>query len=90
MISTASRAIGVADRLDSGQCAAAREDGHPREERLLVRVERRVAPVDRAAQRLLAGGQVARAAGEDAQAVRQPFEERLGREQFRSAPPPTR
>ena len=58
------------------------EDRDPREERLLDRVEEVVAPVDRAAQRLLAGRQVARPAGQDREALPQPREEGLRREQL--------
>ena len=46
--------ICVADRLRRLERAAAREDGEPREEPLLVLVEQLVAPLDRRAQRLLA------------------------------------
>ena len=47
--------------------AAAGEDGQPPEERLLRSVEQVVAPGDGVAQRLLAGRQVARAAGQQRQ-----------------------
>ena len=74
----------AADRLGGLERAAADEDGEPREERLLVRPEQRVAPVDRRAQRLLARGQVARAAGEQVEALLEPGEQRLRREQLRA------
>ena len=76
--------IAAADGLGRGERAAAGEDGEAREERLLVGAEQVVAPVDRRAERLLAGGQVARAAGEEVEALLEPGEQRLGREQLRT------
>ena len=58
------------------------EDGEAREERLLVGAEQVVAPVDRRAERLLARGQVARAAGEEVEALLEPGEQRLRGEQL--------
>jgi hypothetical protein len=49
---------------------------------LLVFAQQVVAPVDRAANGLLAGRQVARAAGEERQRVCQAGQQRLGREQL--------
>ncbi len=60
------------------------EDGEAREERLLVGAEQVVAPVDRRAERLLARGQVAWAAGEEVEALLEPGEQRLRREQLRA------
>ena len=61
--------VAAADRLGGLERAAADEDGEAREQRLLVGAEQLVAPVDRRAQRLLALGQVARAAGEELEAA---------------------
>ena len=76
--------LAAADGLGGVERAAAGEDGEAREERLLVRAEQVVAPVDRRAERLLAGGQVARAAGEEVEALLEPREQRLRREQLRA------
>ena len=47
--------------------------------------EQVVAPVDRRAQRLLAGRQVARPGAEEVEALLEPGEQRLGREQLRAS-----
>ena len=73
----------VAHRLGRLGATAAGEDGEPREDRPLVRVEQLVTPVDRRPQRLLALREVARAADEDAQPSLQPGAKRLGREHAR-------
>ena len=64
---------GVADGLGRLERAAAGEDREAPEQRLLGRRQQVVAPVDRAAQRLLALRQVARAAG---QQLEPPFDAR--------------
>jgi hypothetical protein len=51
--------VGSADFLRRLERAAAREDGQPREEPLLVFVQQIVAPLDRRPQRRLAGISVA-------------------------------
>ena len=60
------------------ELAAADEHGEPREQPPLALVEQVVAPGDRAAQRLLALRQVARAGRQDAELVLEPLEDRLG------------
>ncbi len=72
----------TADGLGGGERAAAGEDGEAREECLLVRAEQVVAPVDRRAERLLARGHVPWAAGEEVEALLEPGEQRLRREQL--------
>ena len=76
--------VAAADGLGGVERAAAVEDGEAREERLLVGAEQVVAPVDRRAERLLARGQVAWAAGEEVEALLEPGEQRLRREQLRA------
>jgi len=57
----------LADLLDGVERATDGEDGQPAEQPLLGRVEQRMAPGDRLPQRLLAGRQVTRAVGEQAE-----------------------
>ena len=71
-----------ADRLGAVELAAADEDRQPGEQAALARAEQVVAPGDRAAERLLALGQVARAGRQDAELVLEPLEDRLGREEL--------
>ena len=73
---------GAADRLGGIQRAAAGEHGQPGEQRPLARLEQLVAPVDRRAQRVLAGGRVARAGREQVKAVLEPREHRRRVEQL--------
>ncbi len=61
---------------------ASHKDGEPAEEALLLFCQQVIAPLEGVAQRLLAGGQIACATGEDIQAAREAFEQRLWREQF--------
>ena len=75
----AEAAVGVAHRLGCVQRPAAREDGQPAEESLRSGREQVVAPGDGVAQGPLAGGQVARPAGEHGQPVVQPVAQRLRR-----------
>src|SRR5438067_6692921 len=71
--------ICVADCFRRLERAAAREDGEPSEELLLVLGQQLVAPLDRRAQRLLA--RVDGAAGlEQIQPLREPLDELFGRE----------
>ena len=69
-----------ADRLRRGEVAAAREDRQPVEQPPAAVVEQVVAPGDRAAERLLARGQVARAGGQDVELVVEPGQDRVGRQ----------
>ena len=62
---------GVADRLRRFERAASREDGETPEQPLLGFVEEIVAPIDRPAQRLLAGRQIPRAPGQQLQPLLQ-------------------
>src|SRR5215207_7298973 len=59
------------------QRAASAKDGQPREQHLFALIQQIVAPVKRAAERPLAGGQVTRTAGERAQAAIQPRQQHL-------------
>ena len=70
-----------ADRLDRVERAAAGEDGEPREQRPLGPGEEPVAPVQRRAQRLLAGRKIARAAGQELERLLEPPRHRVGRQQ---------
>ena len=69
----------TADRLGRREVAAAGEDGQPIEQPLPAVVEQVVAPGDRAAQRLLALGQVARAGRQDVELVIEPDQDRVRR-----------
>ena len=55
---------------------AGRKHGEASEEPALVLVQQVVAPVEGRAQRLLASGEIVRAAAEDAQPLRQPLSKR--------------
>ena len=79
-------AVRVDDVLGALDIPAAAEDRTPSEDRLLVRRQEVVAPGDRATQRPLALGQVARAAGEEVEARRQPLEDRPPARTSGSAP----
>ena len=68
------------DRLDCVEPGSTCEHGQAPEEGALVLGEKVVAPVDRAAQRLLAFGPVPRSAGEEPKAIAEPREHGLGRE----------
>ena len=72
--------LGVAfgDGLDRLQRGAAREDGEPPEELLLLARQELVAPLDRRVQRPLPLGHVARARHEQRQALLESCEQRLG------------
>jgi hypothetical protein len=70
-----------AHRLGGVEGEAAAEHRQPGEERLLLAGEQVVAPVDGRAQRAVAGDGVARAGGEQAEAVVQAGEQLLGGEQ---------
>ena len=72
----------AADRLGGLEVAAAGEDRQPIEQPPAAVVEQVVAPGDRAAQRLLAGRQVARAGGQDVELLLEPGEDRLGRQEL--------
>ena len=72
---------GAGDRLRRLDGGAAGEHREAREARLLVVVEQVVAPVDRRAQRPLAGGRVARARAERAERRVQALGDLAGREQ---------
>ena len=74
--------VGAADLLRGLQRAAAAEDRKPGEELLLPFVEQLVAPLDRAAERALALGQVSRAAGEEPQPLLEPLEDLRRRERL--------
>jgi hypothetical protein len=67
--------LGAAHLLDGVERGAAAEHREPHEQRLLVQIEKPVAPVDRRAHRPLALGRVACAAREHVQARPEPFEE---------------
>jgi hypothetical protein len=67
-----------AHRLEIGERAAAREDGHPAEQALLGLAQKRMAPVDRGAQRLLPLRQVAGAGRQQVERMVEPLEQRLG------------
>ena len=77
--STAELGRRPADRLGRVEVAAAGEDRQPVEQPPRAVVEQVVAPGDRAAQRLLALGQVARAGRQDVELVLEPGEDRVGR-----------
>ena len=68
-----------ANCIDRLQRAATHKHPQPPEQRLLVLVQQLVAPVDRAAEGLLARGQVARPAGQEGKALPQPRQQRFGR-----------
>lgn len=72
------------DRLRKLQREAAGEDAEPPEQRPLPGSQQVVAPAHRVAQRLLPFREVAGAAGEQLQPIRQPREHGLGREQLGS------
>ena len=72
---------GAGDRLGRLDGGAAGEHREAREARLLVVAEQRVAPVDRRAQRLLAGGRVAGAGAERGERGVQALGDLAGREQ---------
>src|SRR5205085_10632099 len=76
----ADRLVVRAHRVCDLERAAAAEDAEPREQPLLGRVEQVVAPLDRRSQRPLPLGEVARAAGEETEALAESGEDRLGRE----------
>ena len=71
-----------ADRFGRGEVAATGEDRQPIEQSLAAVVEQVVAPGDRAAQRLLTLGQVARPGRQDVELVIEPDEDRVGAEQL--------
>jgi hypothetical protein len=73
-------AVAVDHGLGGVQRPAAGEHPEPPEERLLCLAEEVVAPGDRIAQRPLAGGQVARAAGQRQPPIAQPGQQRRRRE----------
>jgi len=77
------KSVAAANGLHGLERAAAYEDGELYEERLLVRPEQAVAPVDRRAKRLLSRRQIARAAGEELEALLQPGEQRPRGEELR-------
>ena len=70
------------DRLGGVEGAAPRKDGETREQNLVGGIEELVAPVDGPAQRLVARGKIAPAAGQQLQSVLEPPERLLGREQL--------
>ena len=72
----------TADRLGRGEVAPGGEDRQPVEQPLPAVVEQVVAPGDRAAQRLLAFGQVARAGRQDIELVIEPDQDRVGAEEL--------
>src|SRR5262249_62273887 len=80
--------VGIAHRLNCLQRAAADEYTQACKQRLLVRVEQLVAPINRVADGLLALRQIARTAGEQLQPVAQPCQQRLWREELAAARPP--
>ena len=63
------------DRFGRAERGPAREDGHPREVRLFFGCQELIAPGNGVAERLLAVREIARAAGEDAEAVGEPGEQ---------------
>ena len=67
----------AADRLDRVQRPSAGEDGEPAQQPLLRRLQQLVAPVDRAAQRLLTGGQIPRTAAQEREPASEPSQDRL-------------
>jgi hypothetical protein len=70
------------DGLGQPQREAADEHAEPPKHRLLVRVEQRMAPFERGLQRLVARHRVARAAGEQAQALSEPLMQALHAQQL--------
>ena len=74
------RRVRVHDVLGDLGAPAAGEDRTPPEDRLLVGRQEVVAPGDRTTQRPLALRQIAGAAGQDVQALLEPFEDRRRRE----------
>ena len=72
----------TADRLGRGEVAPGGEDRQPIEQPLPAVVEQVIAPGDRAAERLLAFGQVARAGRQDIELVIEPDQDRVGAEQL--------
>ena len=75
-------AFGVAYGFHTLQTAAPHEYGQPSKKRLLRGVQKLVAPINRAAQRLLALWQVPRAARQKLQPARQPREHGRRRKHF--------
>ncbi len=67
--------VGITDVLGRLQRAAAREDGEPGEQPLLLLCQQVVGPLDRRSQRPLALGEIARSAGQQRQAMLEPFED---------------
>lgn len=76
------RSCRASQRLRGLQRASADEDRETAEQPLLRRREQRVAPVDGSAQGLLARGQVARAAGQELQAVVETGRQRRRRQEL--------
>ena len=72
--------IATAHAVGGGERPAAGEDREPREQALLHRRKQVVAPQQRVAQRALAGGYVARTAGQQLQPALQASEDLRGRE----------
>ncbi len=72
----------TADRLGRGEVAPGGEDGQPVEQPPAALVEKVVAPGDRAAERLLAFGQVARSGRQDVELVIEPDEDRVRAQQL--------
>ncbi len=74
----------VADRGDHGlgcvQIEPTGEDGQTAEQRLFLGSEEVVAPGNRRAERVLAGRGIQAAAGQEAETIREPRQQRLGRE----------
>ena len=66
----------AADGLDRLELEAAREDGEPAEQRLLVRLEQVVAPLQRGGEGVLARGRRAARAAQHAEAVVEPLRDR--------------
>ena len=72
----------LAHRFCRFKGAAAHKDGEPAEEALFLCRQQVVAPLQGVAQRLLAGGQVLRSSRQDLEPVREPLQQRLGRQEF--------
>ena len=72
--------VRVADLLHRLECPALVKAGEPPQQPLLLRVEERVAPADRRAERPLAQRQVAIAGGEEVQGVVEPLQQGRGLE----------
>ena len=88
--SAPAQSVAVADGLGSLEREAAHEHAEPPKQPLLGLLQQVVAPGDRAAQRLLARGQVARAAGQQRQAVAPGAPASPPARAAGSAPPPAR